>query len=401
MNKKTSLPLLVGALSLLAAGAQAASGPQQRSLRALSMGNAFVALVDDKDALYYNPAGLDLINTLGNASARPGLAAYPRNRLNARVNLIGSAVPIGEANDFFQFFKDHKEGLTGGLDDMRSDSTLFPELAQFDRKPIELGFFNGLEFAMHDYGAAVWSDSRVAPYADVGVLLPQGGIKTIELDAVFQAAAAHPFLNNRLSVGAGYRLANRQTVHDYQIAASSFTDGGDEVRDEVLDTLSEKLAGLSDFSSWGHAVDVGALWQQTTWLRFGASLQNFGMYLNHEFVTPEFTAGAVVTPPLLSTGGMFARKVNVALDLEDLFNDERNYKPLSKVNVGAEVEQDLWWVASLRLGAGFKGGYWTAGTGLSLFSAVHIEAATWAEEGGYYTGQVENRFYAFRVGVGL
>jgi hypothetical protein len=406
MKTSRTLPhLQITALSLLAAlavGAHAASGPQQHSLRGLSMGNAFVAVVDDKDALYYNPAGLNLINALGNAAARPGLAAYPRNRLNARVNLIGGTVPLDQANDFLSFFKDHKDGLSNGTDGIRSDSTLFDDLAPFDRRPVEIGvMFPSIEFAMHNYGAAVWSNARVAPYADVGVLLPQAGIETIEMDAVLQLATARAFLNNRLSVGAGYRLANRQTVKDYQLAATSFTDGGDEVRGDVTDTLSEKLSGLTDFTSWGHGIDVGALWQQYPWLRLGASMQNLGMYLNHEYVTPEFTVGAVVTPPLLSTGGYFARKVNLALDIEDIFNDDHNYKPLSKVNFGAEVEQYLWWAASLRVGGGFKGGYWTAGAGLSLFSALHLEAASWAEEKGLYTGHIEDRYYAVRLGVGL
>src|SRR5690606_3558644 len=123
------------------------------------------------------------------------------------------------------------------------------------------------------------------------------GVETIELDAVLQAATARAFLNNRLSVGVGYRLANRQTVSTYQVAASTFIDGTDEVINEVLDTLSEKSSNLTDFSSWGHGIDLGVMWQHTTWLRFGASLQNLGMYLNHAFVTPEFTVGAVVTPP--------------------------------------------------------------------------------------------------------
>ena len=401
MIRKHTLSFWIAALGAFTVGAHASSGPQQRSLRALSMGNAFVAVVDDKDAIYYNPAGLDLINTLGNASARPGLAAYPRTRFNARLNLIGGTVPLGQANDFFGFFKDHKDGLSNGLDGIRSDSTLFDDLAKFDQRAVELGLFEGLEFAMHDYGAAVWGDESVAPYADVGVLLPQAGIETIQLDAVLQLATAHAFLNNRLSAGAGYRLANRQTVKNYRVAASSFSDGGKEVGRDAKDSLSEKFSNLSDFNSWGHGVDAGVLLQQNTWLRVGAAMQNMGMYLNHEYVTPELTVGAVVTPPLLSTGGYFARKVNLAVDLEDLLNDDRNYKPLSKVNVGMEVEQYLWWTASLRLGAGFKGGYWTAGTGLSLLSALHIEAASWAEEAGYYTGHIENRYYALRVGVGL
>jgi hypothetical protein len=125
------------------------------------------------------------------------------------------------------------------------------------------------------------------------------------------------------------------------------------------------------------------------------------MFLNGDPVTPEFTVGAAATPTILQKGGRFARKINFAVDLEDLFNNDRNYKPLNKINFGAEVEQYLWWIASARLGAGFKGGYWTAGVGLSLLKALHIEAASWAEEAGYYTGQTENRFYALNIALGV
>jgi hypothetical protein len=399
-----TLRVATAALAALAVGeAAAASGPQYRSLRAQSMGNAFVAVVDNKDALYYNPAGLNLINSLGNASARPGLAAYPRTRLNARVNIVGAAAPLSEMNDFFDLFKKHRGAFRGGDSAFRAGGNdLINDLNPYDRRAIEVGVLHGAEFAMHNYGAAYWLDARVAPYADVGVLLPQAGIETIQLDAVIQVAAARGFLNNRLAAGGGYRLANRQTVHDFQVATSEFAeDGGQPVIDRVQDTLDAKFSNMNDFSTYGHGIDLGALWQQTSWLRFGAAFQNLGMHLDNEFVTPELTVGAAVTPPLLSTGGKFPRKVNLAVDFEDILNDERNYKLMSKVNFGAEVEQYLWWFASARVAGGFKGGYWSAGAGLSLFTAVHIEAASWAEEAGFYTGHIEDRYWAFRVGVGL
>jgi hypothetical protein len=56
---------------------------------------------------------------------------------------------------------------------------------------------------------------------------------------------------------------------------------------------------------------------------------------------------------------------------------------------------------SLRLGGGFKGGYWTAGMGLNLLKTLHLEAVSWADEGGYYTGEIENRYYAVNVGLGI
>jgi len=393
------------ALALAAGGvveSHAVSGPEYRSLRALSMGNAFVAVVDNKDALYYNPAGLNLINALGNPSARPGLAAYPRTRLNARVNAVGMAVPLETMNDFFTFYKNHKEAFKGDDSAFRADETFFEDLNPLDRQAIDFSYMNGIEFAMHNYGGAVWVDAQAAPYADVGILIPQAGIETIQLDAVAQVAAARGFLNNRLAAGVGYRLANRQIVKDFQVSTTDLaTDGGKPVQDQVLDTLDAKFSNFSDISSWGHGIDLGALWQQTSWLRFGASVQNLGMYLNNEFVTPEFTVGAAITPPLLSSGGAFPRKVNIGVDFEDMFNSERNYKLFNKINFGAEVEQYLWWFASARVAGGFKGGYWTGGLGLGLFTAVHIEAASWAEEAGVYTGQIEDRYWAFRVGIGI
>lgn len=390
------------ALALMPFAAEAASGPQYRSLRALSMGNAFVAVVDNKDALHYNPAGLNLINSLGNPERRPGQSSYPRTRLNARVNLIGGTAPANNLIEFLDLFDTHRHAFESDSGFRTGGNDLLRALTPFDRLPVEVGLMHGAEFAMHNYGAAYWLDSRAAPYADVGILIPQAGIKTIQLDAVVQLAAARGFFNSRLAAGAGYRLANRQTVHDFQVSTSEFTqDEGQPVIDRILDTARTKLENLRDASTYGHGVDLGVLWQQTSWLRFGASIQNLGMHLNHAYVTPEFTAGLAVTPPLLTTTGLLARKINIALDIEDIFNDDRNYKFPSKVNFGAEVEQSLWWFAAVRVAGGFKGGYWTAGAGLSMVNAIHLEMASWAEEGGLYTGHIEDRYYAFRVGIGL
>jgi hypothetical protein len=177
--------------------------------------------------------------------------------------------------------------------------------------------------------------------------------------------------------------------------------GQEQIKDDLIDSALTKMRNLSDLGSYGHGFDVGALYQYRPWLRFGGAVQNLGLYLNHELVTPKVTVGLAITPPLLSSGGIFARKVNIAVDYEDLLNSQRNYKPLSKLNFGAEVEQYGWRFFSVRVAGGFKGGYWTAGGGVSLFDFIHVEASSWADEGGYYTGQVEDRLYAFNVGLGF
>ncbi len=376
----------------------ARSGPQHLSFRPMSMGNAFVAVVDDKDALFYNPAGLNLINALGNPKRRPGMS-YPRDRMDLRMDVIGLTSPnLSDLLDFKNIYNNHQNSFSD-QNTFLNDSTLQTDLTPFDRKPIHVGVLHGSEFAMHNFGFAYWADATVAPYADQGILLPQAGVERIQIDAVIQLAGARGFMNDKLSVGVGYRLANRQQVENYQLAASDF--GNDNLKHSVIDTLNGKLENYGNPLSYGHGIDVGALWQQYSWLRFGAAVQNMGMYLNGDPVTPEFTVGAAATPAILQHGGIFGRKVNFAVDLEDLFNNDHNYKPLNKINFGAEVEQYLWWIASVRLASGFKGGYWTGGLGLSLFKSIHVDAVTWAEEKGYYTGQTEDRYFAINVGLGI
>lgn len=75
----------------LATAVFAAKAPTHHSMRGESMGNAHVAVVDDKEAIYYNYAGLSQINRLGNYEKRPEQGYYPRNFLgDARFNLGGA-----------------------------------------------------------------------------------------------------------------------------------------------------------------------------------------------------------------------------------------------------------------------------------------------------------------------
>lgn len=401
MTARTSLSLaaLLGLASLAAAGAPA---PQHKTLRPLSMGNAFVAVVDNKDALYYNPAGLNLINRLGNPVRRPALAKYPRNRFDARVNALGMAAPVQEYRPFWDFYDAHQDAF-GSVDDAKQDSTLLADLAPLDGKALALNYMAGIEFAMNNYGGAYWANAQVAPVIHANPLFPTPGVRDITVDQVIQVAASHSFQREKLAVGVGYRLVNRQEIRELEISSELMASdsGQEQIRNDLKDSALAKMRNLSDLGSYGHGFDVGALYQYRPWLRFGGAVQNLGLYLNHSLVTPKVTVGVAITPPLLSSGGIFARKVNIAVDYEDLLNDERNYKAFSKLNFGAEIEQYGWRFFSVRVAGGFKGGYWTAGGGISLFDFVHLEAASWADEGGYYTGQVEDRLYAFNVGLGF
>jgi len=392
--------LSVLTLSLSAFGI---SGPDHLSLRPLAMGNAFVAVVDDQNALYYNTAGLNLINALGNEQQRPDMANYPRDPMNLSLDFEANASPY-ELLSFFRLYQKNRH-------DSDVTTIVGADSGTYTRGvPIPLGIGTGTQLAVHDFGMAAWSSVEVSPYDDQGILFPQAGVQNLQVDAVIQIAGAHGFLDDKLALGAGYVLANRQEVENYQVNSAEFDTSTNSksvhntlrrLINGLEDTLRTKGHNYEDFGSYGNGLDLGALWQQTSEVRFGASLENLGMFLNGVAVVPKLTTGVDYAPSLLCSGGRLSRKVNVALDLEDLLNSDRNYKFLSKVDMGAEVQQDLWWLMSVRLACGFKGGYFTAGGGLSLLSGLHIDAATWADEAGYYTGQIEQRYYAVTIGVGF
>lgn len=390
--------LLPAALALgFAAEALAVRGPEHRTLRPLAMGNAFVAVAEDKEALHYNPAGLNLMGRVGNRKLRPEMGHYPQDRFDMHMDFLGTGLPVNEALDILRFYQDHEQ-VFSNPDSLRSDTEFSRDLSRFDRESIRFAVLHGGELAFHNFGMSYWADAQMAPYADVGILLPQAGVEYVQLDLVGEIGAATSYFEDRMSLGLEYRMAKRERIDNTQISLLDLA-----TIDEVAkDTLDAKISSFSDLSSIGHGMDIGVLWQQTRSLRFGGAVQNLFMQLNHEWVVPELTVGLAYSPIRFQSNGKWKRKINLALDLEDLLSAERNYRPLGKLNFGGEWEQTLIpWVLKGRLALGCKGGYLTAGLGGDLFTVLHYEVATWAEEGGYYTGQREDRYYVMKFGIGL
>ena len=127
-------------------------------------------------------------------------------------------------------------------------------------------------------------------------------------------------------------------------------------------------------------------------------------------IEPNWTVGMNYSPRFFNKNTGFGRKFNFALDYTNITNGKNNYKPLSHINFGMEVEQNLIaWpgynyairALALRLSGGFKGGYPAAGIGLEMLQFFTFEFATWAEELGYYTGQDEERIYMVQMSVGF
>lgn len=400
----------------------AVKAPTHHSIRAESMGGAHVAVVDDKEAIYYNYAGLTQINRLGNYELRPETGYYPRNWLgDLRLNVGG----MGAFTTYFSTYKDIKkvqnvyrrvqkiarETNTSEtslfLDTLNSRPDLTHILNSYDHKLLDIQVKIDAEMAFHGFGGAFWMGGSVAPYLDEGIILPYMVVDTFYVDAVLQGGGAYS-INDQLSVGAGLKIAKRTKMEAVFVDIGSYTT--------IKDTLTDRLDDVTDnfFSpkTFSLGLDLGVLYQFNREIRFGASLRDiyFKSLAGDTFV-PNFTMGVNYSPRFMNKNhGFLGRKFNVACDFTDMFNADRNYKFFSHLNFGFELEQTLIGLntdfnearfLAIRLAGGFRGGYPSAGVSLEVLRFFTFEIATWGEERGYYTGQDEERVYMAQFSLGF
>jgi len=412
--------LLVLLALTLVATSFAAKAPTHRSIRAEAMGNAHVALVDDKEAIYFNYAGLNQINRLGNYDMRPEQGYYPRNIGDMRLNL-GGAGPFETYFSTYNVAKDvqkiysraskvaKEKGLKESnvlLDSLASHPELIHKMNSYDHKYLSMKIKMDAEMAFHNFGGAIWVDGNVAPYMDAGLIVPQLIIDTFYIDGVAQVGTAYGF-TDEFSAGIGIKFAKRHKVESVYINIANYDDIQDTLEERYHDAADE----LFDFDAVSAGIDLGVLYQLTRELRLGMSLRDiYFKELAGDKITPNLTAGINYSPRFFNRNTGFSRKFNIALDYADAFNGQNNYKPFSHLNMGLEMEQTLLaWpgyssafrALAVRLSGGFKGGYPAAGFAVEALRFITVEFATWAEELGYYTGQDEERIYMGQLSIGF
>jgi hypothetical protein len=415
--------------------AGAAKGPEYRSLRVHGMGGAFVAVADNKDALYYNPAGLNLINRMGNFEKNPDMGYMPRKRFEFRLLTVSASLPGNTITDvldvcgapkmgkiikkalFFDFgyfgdvdwcpvyldkIPDNDKYLA---DSLSANHELADRLTRLDRQPIEIGTqISVLEFAMHNFGLSVWANSAAAPYIDMGIFVPSFGYEPVQIDVAAQTAFAFSPVD-KWSVGMGFKAVKRYTESKYEFLPEYNLDSVSYQKD--LDSLENRWEDFADdlskFKDINFALDFGVLYQITREIRLGTSLRNvFFSKLADESITPNLSFGAMASPMILQSNSWWGRKVNFAMDYVDVLNDNLTDMPMSHLNFGAEIEQIVVpLLLKVHLGGGFEGGYYAWNTGFGIGDVISMRFGSYAEERGTRTGQREQRFWTGELSVGF
>jgi len=379
MKKFSIISVFLFAVCSFAAKGKA---PEYISSRVHGMGNAFVAVADNKNALYYNPAGLNLINRLGNFEKAPEMGYMPRNDISFRLFAVSLELPVDDLNslldlcgnrkdfwhsvrgiyrfDFSRFSKIDQCTELRDLFDSREklDSIAIKELSPFDNETIVKlsAQMTLLEFVMHNFGFSVWvnSHSISSPYINMGVFIPYFGYETVSVDQVVQTAFAFSPVEN-WSFGVGLKGAQRHSrpgsiyYPNYNsengdpLSTSGYQDSLENFLDSYMDF--EDIIEFGDFFKFGKynlALDFGVLYQINRQVRLGASLRDVYLSnLNDESITPNLSFGAMTSPMLLQSNSWFSRKVNFAVDYVDILNDNLTDMPMSHLNFGAEVEQTI------------------------------------------------------------
>lgn len=320
------------------------------SVRAVGMGGAFVAVVDDSNSLFYNPAGL----------SRAGGVYW---------TIIDPAIGLSNV-DALQT-----------LSDLQSDSGFASALSGIYGEPFWIGGGAKTAIVLPFFGVAyydnlnlqleltnpVYPNLHLVGYNDIGLAL----------------GFAFPIIPGFLYGGMNIRRVQR-TGTDQNITGGVISNLDPDL---ITNDLENKALG--------YGMDIGMNFViPTPFVHpiFSAVWKNVGgtSFVSDTGTNPpsdegDMTLGAAleVDLPIISiTPALELRKLNQA--------DEQLGK---KIHLGLEIGLPL-----IDLRAGFYQGYYTLGVGLGL-GPLDINVATYGVELGEYPGQLEDRRYVLQIGI--
>ena len=324
------------------------------STRALGMGNAYLGLATEADALYYNPAGL----------ARNG---------GINIKLFGIHAAAGGLDSFNEL-----KNFNGS-----SGSSFVSALDNLFGKHTWVGAGGRGALTLPYFGIAVYN------VADIGLVYHNPVYPQFDTNAVNDygytmgtGVPLGPFIHWGLNLKYVKRFGTRDPISTSTLANLDF------------ESLKSK------YTQWGrgYGMDMGLNFVlPTPFVRpvFSAVWKNIGD-MNFRSDDPntvipseksEIAIGAalLLDLPLLS--------ITPAVDMRYL--NRNDLQITRKINFGLEIGLPL-----IDVRGGFREGYYTGGVGVNL-GFIRVDAATYGVELGVYPGQLEDRRYMVEVSMDL
>jgi hypothetical protein len=327
-----------------------------KGLRPMGMGGAFVAVSNDANALFYNPAGLaDITEVRG--------VIFP-----LELEISDNAIDI---------YSDAKDV---DFDDEKQTADFLREYIG-ERSHVSLNFVPN--FSMPQFAFALIGTSNIN--LEVRDRQYPKIITDIISDVGAGVGYAHPLFENSLLLGGSLKYIYRNSlIKEYTVLDITSDDLGDKINDDLKDGN-------------GVLLDLGAIYKLD---RIGLSDAQVGVSANNLIgndlgdardVDEHLDIGFAITRKLWITDSTFA------IDYFDLFSQVGNDNDMAKrIRLGAEFRFPK--VLSIRVG--LYQGYFTSGLTVDG-RFVSLDLLTYAEEIGSYAGQRSDRRYAMRLAIGF
>lgn len=319
------------------------------SVRALGMGNAYTSVVNNGDAIFYNPAGLAKMSGLNWTIIDPAIG----------INNLESY------QDYADLFEDAND-VNGIINELYGDSVTLYGGAK------SLFSLGGLSFGV--YGVL-----------DSNFLINNPAYPNIEttyrVDYGFVAGWGFELVPQMLDIGIQSRRVTRQ-------------GGNLPIGVSTIATLdSETIQNELNRNGTAYAFDLGAT------LTFPGALKPTVSFSWRDMGDTTFRAsdGAVAPEPvkqehIVGLGFNFeSALMDIRPAIDFRFLNDSNVQLGKKLNMGVEIS---WPIIDIR--AGFHQGYYTLGTSFDLW-VFRLDAATYGVELGEYPGQLEDRRYMLQL----
>lgn len=328
-------------------------------IRPLAMGNAFVAVADDYNAIFYNPAGLGRLDS------------FDGETINPRLEISES---VGE---FAKSVADLASGSsTSAVIDLIEKNTGKDQY-------LSLGLTPHLIFPNFGFGIGANSEASFAWHRSLAIDILAG------LDLVLPISFAFNAFEDRLSIGASVKGRFRTGVDDRfsMDDFSAFTSSDAENTDKP---------SLDDYVSNGYGIgaDIGLLFTPTDVMEptLGVSITDIG---GTPFKTPSQLKNYAAVPEIIE------QSINLGFSLKpikqgkfqvlttmDVHSINQGYSFGKKLNFGLEASYGSWG----KIQTGLHQGYLSAGMLLDI-GFFNLSLATYSVELSEYSGYREQRRY--------
>ncbi len=331
-------------------------------LRPLAMGNAFVAVVDDYNTVFYNPAGLARLSTWDLEILNP----YAEGS-------TGIKTAVSDAQN------SKNSGVSGVLDLIEKNAG----------ESFHLGIGIEPHFVMPKFGFAIGADLLEATaifHRDISIDVKSGS------DIVFPISYAFNLLNDRLSIGLSLKARAKAgvdrefSIDDIEALQSGKNDSSGKKLDDYV------LTGA------GGGADVGILFTPTKTMEptLGVSITDLGGTAYKDVAS---STKGVGIPPVTQASvnvGFSMKPIMInklyLLTAVDVHSINQNISFSKKLSLGSELGYGRY----IKLQAGLYEGYLTGGIQFDV-PLIKIKLVTYAEELGDNAGFKEDRRVAVQL----